>query len=407
MTTVLFVEASSGGVVGGSLTGLYHLIRGLDRGRFQVGMALYERKPIEADLARLEVPVHQVVRRRLPKQHALLDLEGYRKARSLSAVRAGLGAGRQAARLAAEELPAALGLARVIRRVRPDVIHLGNGVRANFDGILAGLLTRTPIVCHVKGFEKYGARERWAVRRTTTLVCMTQAILAYCRERGLQPPDARVVYDAVDEAWLRPQRAPAEVRRELGIAPDAPCVGIAGNIQEWKGQQVVVEALGRLGAGPPVHCIIAGGVHRAGEAYAASLRARVAALGLTGRVHEIGFRADIPDVMNAWDVVVHASVRPEPFGRVILEGMLLGKPVIATAGGGVPELIDDGRTGFIVPPGDVAALADRIEAVFAAPDAARAIGVRAQSWARQQFSLARQVEEMSQIYEEAARMHRT
>lgn len=406
MTTVLFVEASSGGVLGGSLTGLYHLIRGLDRGRFHIGMALYEHKAIEQELARLDVPVHQVLRRRLPKQHALLDLESYRKARSVGAVRAGLGAGRQAARLAAEELPAALALARVIRRERPDVIHLGNGVRANFDGILAGLLTRTPIVCHVKGFEKYGARERWAARRITTMVCMTQAVLDHCRAHGLHPADARVVYDAVDEAWLRPQRPALEVRRELGIGADAPCIGIAGNIQPWKGQNVLVEALGLLGEHSGVHCVIAGGVHRAGEAYAAELRGRVEALGLGSRVHFTGFRADIPDVMNAWDVVVHASVRPEPFGRVILEGMLLGKPVIATAAGGVPELIDDGRTGFLVPPGDAPTLADRLRRVFSAPGEAQAIGACAQTWARQHFSLARQVAAMSEIYEGAARIHK-
>src|SRR5215510_13732132 len=164
MTTVLFVEASSGGVLGGSLTGLYHLIRGMDRDRFRIGMALYEHKVIEADLAQLDVPVHHVARRRLPKQHALLELNGYHKAKSAGAVRAGLGAGREAARLVAEELPAALALARVIRRHGADVIHLGNGLRANFDGVLAGLLTRRPIVCHVKGFEKYRARERWAAR---------------------------------------------------------------------------------------------------------------------------------------------------------------------------------------------------------------------------------------------------
>jgi glycosyltransferase involved in cell wall biosynthesis len=404
MTTVLFVEASSGGVVGGSLTGLYHLIRGMDRGRFRLGMALYEHKPIEEELARLDVAVHQVQRRRLPKQHSLLDLESYRKARSVGAVRAGLGAGRQAARLAAEELPAALALARVIRRARPDVIHLGNGVRANFDGILAGLLTRTPIVCHVKGFEKYSARERWAARRLTTLVCMTQAVLDYCRAHGLDPPVARVVYDAVDETWLRPQRAASAVRAELGIPADAPCIGIAGNIQEWKGQRIVVEALGLLRDHANLHCVIAGGVHRAGERYAAELRKRVAALGLGERVHLVGFRQDIPDVMNAWDAVVHASIRPEPFGRVILEGMLLGKPVIATDAGGVPELIEDGRTGFLVAPGDAQALADRLRQVLSADG--RLIGARAREWARRHFSLARQVAEMSEIYEGAARNER-
>jgi len=402
MTNVLFVEASSGGVLGGSLTGLYHLIRGLDRTHFRIGMALYEHKVIESDLAQLHVAVHHVHRRRLPKQHPLLERDAYQKAKSVGAVRAGLGTGRQAARLLAEELPAALALARVIRRERVDVVHLGNGLRANFDGILAALLTRTPIVCHVKGFEKYGARERWAARRTTTLVCMTRAVLDYCRSHGLHAPDERVVYDAVDEAWLRPRRAAADVRREIGIPPDAPCIGIAGNIQEWKGQRVVVEALGLLGEHPDVHCVIAGGVHRAGETYGAQLRDRMGALGLADRVHLIGFRADIPDVINAWDVVVHASVRPEPFGRVILEGMLLAKPVIATAAGGVPELIEHGHTGFLVPPGDAPALADCLRRVLSAPDAARAIGARAQVWARQQFSLARQVAEMSQIYDGAA-----
>ncbi len=401
--SVLFVEASSGGVLGGSLTGLYHLMRGMDRRRFRLGMVLYEPKPIEADLARLDVAVHHVTRRRLPKEHGLIALDGYQRAKRFGIVRQLLRGGRQTARLVAEELPAALALARIIRRERADVIHLGNGVRANFDGILAGILTGVPVVCHVKGFEKYGARERWAARRTI-LVCMTQAVLDACHAKGLRSPDEHIVYDAVDETWLQPQRDPAEVRRELGIPMDAPCVGIAGNIQEWKGQRVLVDALGCLSERCDVHCVIAGGVHRAGEAYAAALRARIAELGLGDRVHLIGFRADIPDVMNAWDVVVHASVRPEPFGRVILEGMLLGKPVVAMAAGGVPELITHEETGWLVPPGDAAALAAQLRQLLADPARTRAVGARSREWARERFALGRHVAEMSQIYTDAARI---
>src|SRR5262249_10981472 len=256
-----------------------------------------------------------------------------------------------------------------------------------------------------KGFEKYSARERWAARRLTTLVCMTRAVLEYCRAKGLEPPDARVVYDAVDESWLRPQRPPAAVRRELEIPAEAPCIGIAGNIQEWKGQRVVIEALGRLREHPTVHCVIAGGVHRAGERYADELRARIAALGLAGRVRLIGFRADIPDVMNAWDIVVHASVRPEPFGRVILEAMLLGKPVIATAAGGVPEFIQDGQTGFLTTPGDPAQLAERVIGLLEDGALRRQMGERARAWAREQFSLPRHVAAMSAIYETVAKGH--
>ena len=87
--------------------------------------------------------------------------------------------------------------------------------------------------------------------------------------------------------------------------------------------------------------------------------------------------------------------------------MLLGKPVIATAAGGVPELIEDGGTGFLVPPGDAVALADRLRHVLDAPGdgATRSAGGRA-TWARRHFSLARQVAEMSEIYEGAARNDR-
>jgi glycosyltransferase involved in cell wall biosynthesis len=406
-TRVLFVEASSGGVVGGSLSGLYHLIRGMDREHFRVGMALYEAKGIESDLARLGVAVHSVRRRRLEKEHALLRYNGYHRAKSVGPIRSGLAAGRHAARLSFEEIPTALALARIIRRERIDVVHLGNGVRANFDGILAALVTRTPIVCHVKGFEKYGARERWASRRVDVVVCMTQAILAYCRAHGLTPPQARVVYDAVDEAWLDVGRPAAEIRAELGVPNGGAAIGLLGNIQEWKGQHVLVEAMASVArAHPGARCLIIGGVHRAGERYAADLRARCAELGLADSVRFVGFRDDVPNVINALDVVVHASVRPEPFGRVILEGMLMGKPVVATDAGGVPELIEHGRTGFLVPPGDAAAMAACLTAIVARPEEAAAVGERARTWARQRFSLARQVAEMSEIYRSLAERRR-
>lgn len=402
MTRVLFVEASSGGVLGGSLTGLYHLIRALPRDRFTPMMVLYETKPIENDLARLDVPVFHVSRRRLPKEHALMQYDGYHKVRRAAAVRSALRAARQTARLFAEELPAAVALARVVTRSRADVLHLGNGMRANFDGILAGLMTARPVVVHVKGFEKYSGRERWASRRTHTMVCMTQAILAYCRQHGLHARHERVVYDAVDDAWLEPRRTPHEIRSQIGVPDDALCLLLAGNIQEWKGQHVLVEAMASVARSHPnAHCWIAGGTHRAGAVYAEKLRQRVDDLGLAARMHFLGFREDVVDVINAADVVVHASVRPEPFGRVILEGMLLGKPVIATAAGGVPELIEHERTGYLVPPGDVTALANCLSRVLAAPAEREGIGHRGREWARSRFSMKRHVEEMSDIYSTA------
>ncbi len=401
-TRVLIIEASSGGVVGGSLTGLIHLIRGLDRSRFAPAIALYEHKTVEAELEQLEVPVRHVERRRIPKQHPLLHTRGYREVRRVGFIRGGLRGLRQTLRLLAEELPAALRLARIIRELGADVLHLGNGVRANFDAILAGWMTRTPIVCHVKGFEKYGGRERWAARRLDALVLMTEAIATHCRDAGVVARHNQVIYDAVDLDWLEARKSRGEVRASLGIGGDVPLVAISGNIQEWKGQLVLVEALGRLrDSNPDVQCVILGGVHRAGEAYAQHLRQRIAELGLVERVHFLGFRDDVPDLVNAVDIVVHASIRPEPFGRVILEGMLAGKLVIASDAGGVRELIDDGRTGFLATPGDDAELAESLARALADPPAAAALGAAARREAQQRFSLSRHVEEMCGVYERA------
>src|SRR5262245_30522193 len=105
MIRVLFVEASSGGVVGGSLTGLLHLIRGLDRARVAPEMVLYERQPIEGELRSWNVPVHHVSRRRVSKEHALLDSPQHQRAKRVAAVRRLLGWGRQILRFAVEEGP--------------------------------------------------------------------------------------------------------------------------------------------------------------------------------------------------------------------------------------------------------------------------------------------------------------
>jgi glycosyltransferase involved in cell wall biosynthesis len=406
MIRVLYVEASSGGVVGGSLTGLYHLIRGLDRNRFEPVMVLYEPKAIEADLKALAVRVHHVRRRRIPKEHALLQYDGYHRAKAFSSVRLLLGLGRQALRLAVEELPAAAHIASVIHREKPNVVHLGNGVRANFDGVLACWLTHTPCVCHVKGFEKYSARERWLAPHVDALVCMTKAVEEHCARNGVRGRRTDVVYDALDEAAFAPRRDPGTVRAELGIANGAPCVGVIGNIQEWKGQAVLVAAMARvIEAVPHARGLLIGGVHRAGEAYHQQLQARIRALHLDRCLCITGFRGDVADVMNALDIVVHTSVRPEPFGRVILEGMLLGKAVVATAAGGVPELIRDAETGFLVPPDDEARLAERLIPLLQDPTLRQRVGRRAQAWAREHCSLQRHVAAMSAIYEELTNGH--
>jgi glycosyltransferase involved in cell wall biosynthesis len=139
-----------------------------------------------------------------------------------------------------------------------------------------------------------------------------------------------------------------------------------------------------------VHALLVGAPLFGEEAFASALQAQAAKTGVAARAHFLGFRADVPELMRASDAIVHASVYPEPFGRVIVEGMLAGRPVIATRAGGVTEIVDD-ETAVLVPPGDAGALARAIESLAADPVRAARFAARGAARARAEFSVAAMV----------------
>lgn len=194
---------------------------------------------------------------------------------------------------------------------------------------------------------------------------------------------ARVAYPGIDErpfAAVTDEQV-AAMRAELGPV-DAKLVGVFGRLCAWKGQDVFVEALARV---PDAVGVIVGSALFGEEAFEAALRTKILALGVQDRIRLLGFRKDIPVLMRAMDVVVHCSVAAEPFGRVVVEGMLAGKPVVASkAGGGVMEIVEDGVTGFLVNPGCVGELAAAVKVAVAG---ATVVAVAGQDLARVRFTV--------------------
>jgi glycosyltransferase involved in cell wall biosynthesis len=154
-------------------------------------------------------------------------------------------------------------------------------------------------------------------------------------------------FDAVSEAQVQALRAAILPTEAL----QAPLIGVFGRLSPWKGQHIVLEAVRDL---PSVHVVLVGDALFGEDAYVKQLESMVGASELAGRVHFLGFREDVPALMKAVDLVVHASTAAEPFGLVIVEGMLAGKPVIATRAGGAREIIEDGESGLLVSPGSSA-----------------------------------------------------
>ena len=172
------------------------------------------------------------------------------------------------------------------------------------------------------------------------------------------------------------------VRSDLGIG-DAPLVGLFSRLSYWKGQHILLSAIKSL---PDVHVVFVGEALFGEKAYVEELQEIAAAPELAGRVHWLGFRNDIPTLMKACNIIVHTSTEPEPFGRVIVEGQLAQKPVIASAAGGALELIDDGINGYLVPAGDAQALSERIAQIISDRASATAIAQKGYDNAKANFA---------------------
>jgi len=399
---ILYLEASSGQVVGGSLTGVLHLIAGLEKSAYAPSLVLYEEKRVMKNLLAQGVAVRIFSKRRLPKEHGLLASPTYHAAKEVSGITPLMRNARAAVTFLFETLPAALRLSRVFRAEMPDIVHVCNGFRGNMDAIVAARLCGIPCIVHCKGFDKHSFVERMFAPGVAASICMTRAIEDHCREQGLKPPEFNVVYDGLDLETFRPTRAGDDVREELGIDGSAPVVGVVGNIQPWKGQKVLLEAMVELiKSHPSAVAVIVGDAHRSGRKYAEGLRAFVAERGLERNVIFTGTRDDVGDVMNAMDVVAHTSVRGEPFGRVIIEGMCVGKPVVATRAGGVPEFVRDGENGVLVPAGDAGALATMLRTLFDDPSLRQRLSEGALEAVRD-FSVEHHVAEVTRIYDRVA-----
>lgn len=294
------------------------------------------------------------------------------------------------------------------RAGRYDAIH-ANSQKAFVVACLAGLVARRPVIWDLNDLllpEHFSRTNimldvllanHCAVRVIANSRASADALLA----RGGRGDKVRVVYngldpgpfDAVSDAEI------AQARQELGL-DGQPVIGVFGRLAEWKGQHVALEALAELDG---VHLLLVGDALFGERPYAESLKRRCEALGIADRVHFLGFRADIPRLMRLVQVVLHTSTAPEPFGRVIVEGMLARRPVVATRAGGVGEILADGATGLLVPPGEPRRLARAVQCLLGDPAFAARLAAAGRAEAEARFTVEAMVEAMTQSMEEVVR----
>jgi glycosyltransferase involved in cell wall biosynthesis len=220
---------------------------------------------------------------------------------------------------------------------------------------------------------------------------------------GVRAEKLTVIPNGIDPAHYSPSLDGSAVRTELGVPRAAPVAGMVTSYAEYERTEDFIRAADRVAAVlPSAHFLVAGDQHPVVVSeHAARMRSdleRLAeAFGLADRVHFLGYRFDIPAVMAALDLFV-LPARYKSFGLVLLEAMASEVPVVATAAGGVPEVVEDGQTGYLVPPLDPPTLATVLLSVLTNKEASVRMGRRGRQRVEQLFTTATMIERTCQLY---------
>ena len=374
MKKILFIESNRDNTVGGSYYSLLYLMQGLNKSKYELHIIFCQDNMLVPEFRKVTPYVY--INNFGPSQSIPLKTPGdvikwpYRVLDKL--------------------LLKQIKLKRIIDEIKPDLVHLNNGYACMHEWMLACSLFGIKVLAHDRGTEyPCNTQTRVFVRLLDVIMCVSDSFKNNVERQHLKPKRIRRVYDGirVDSFQdINPSES-ERVKKEFGIEEGQFAVGIVGNIIRWKGQLVVLQAIKEVKKIiPDIKCLIIGKVAQRSEDYKKELDDYVRDNNLGKNIIFTGFRTDIPPILSDLNILIHASTDPEPFGLVILEGMAMRKPVIATKLGGPAEIVLQNETGVLVPANDPESMADAIIYCLSNRDEARKMGERGRQRFVEMFS---------------------
>ena len=399
MRRILFVSVT--GELGGAERSLAELVLALDRSRFEPHAVTPGPGPLASRLGRAGVGVD------------FARVERIR--RTVNPIRI--------ARYVAAISKASRAVADLARSKRVDVIHANTDVAQVYAGEAAARAGVTSI-WHSRDMLGLGPLGERLSEKAACVIAISEAVAAHLADSGVDSSKIRVVENGIALGFFKEldlDNARSSARQELGLAEGAFVAGTAGAFVPWKRHEDFVRAFGRLSEmevadhvespeGPgservevarivPARGVVFGAdILGENERYERDLK-RLADEFTGERVLFPGWREDLARLLPALDVFVSPS-EDEPFGRVIVEAMAAGVPVIATDSGGKPEIVEHGETGVLVPQGDVEAMAEALYKLRHDEEMRKSLARAARRAAFERFSVERVAREVEQVYEE-------
>jgi len=367
------------GLVGGGESLAREITERLDRERFDATLCTTratdpgERAGVEARLSELGVGFHALERRSGLGLRELYGLRGWLRAEGIDIVHA-------------HKFGSNLWAALFAHGAAGAVVAHEHGARSSYsEDRLRRLVDRLVIG-----------------RRANVVIAVSEAERQrLVTDGGTPPAKVRVIPNGIPDP-PQPSAGETDLRAELGLAADTRLVGAVATYRPEKRLDLLLRAAATLAPShPDVRVVVAGGPFNAETTQRDRLFALTRELGLDDRVHFLGFRSDVPEVLRALDVAVLCSER-EASPLAVLEYMAAGLPLVATRVGGIPELVEDGVTGVLVERGDAQALAAGIAGLLDSPEAARRMGEAARARQQSEFSIDAVVRRVEALYLELA-----
>ena len=293
----------------------------------------------------------------------------------------------------------------LIFKEKPDIVHTHSS-KAGILGRLAAKIAGVPHIVHTPhGHVFYGhfgifaskiflGVEKIFSKFTDRMVALTDGEKNdYVRLSVCPPEKLYKIHSGVElKPFMQANGNRVEKKRSLGLDPNGTVIGFVGWLLPIKGPAYLLKAMGHIWPDHPTASLVMVGK---GE-LDVDLRAQALRMNANGRVKFLGWREDIHEIMPVFDLLVLPSLN-EGMGRVLVEAMAAGKPVVASEVGGIPDLVRHGETGYLVRPADEKALANGIKKILNDPERARQMGRRGKAYCRQ-FSLEAMIEKLDDLY---------
>ncbi len=293
-----------------------------------------------------------------------------------------------------------LAFRRLLKRERPDIVH----VNSSRDSWLAALATRLidprPKVIrtrHISAPLTNNRATHLLYRRLFDMVIVTggernrQELI---QRDGLAPERVTAFPIGLDVEYFSPAKPQHDIRCELGIPSGHVLVGLISYLRDYKGHRYFVEAAAKvLKQHQGVAFLIVGeGPEEP------NIRAQIERLGLAADVRMLGFREDLLDVFRSLDLFVIPTIEGDTIPQVLMQALAIGLPVVSTTTGSIPDVVIEGESGFMVPPRDAGALADRIGRLLIDPELRAAMGRRGRHTVARSYSIDHMVDELEHVY---------